>query len=62
MRTTDLRNALIAIQDAESHHKLIGSMRNGYRVPLDAVCRECPSRKKCYAAGRALADLETSIF
>ena len=61
MRTTELRDKLVAIQSAEKHHKLIGTSRNGERLYLDDICRSCPSRRKCYAAGRALADLETSI-
>ena len=63
MRTAELRDALIAVQLGEKHHRLIGTKdKKGHPLSLDDVCRACPSRKKCRKAAVALADMETRIL
>lgn len=63
MRTAELHAALVAIQRGEPHHRLVGSRdKDGHSVPLDEVCRRCPSRRKCKRASLMLADFESKIL
>jgi hypothetical protein len=58
-----LRAKLIQLQLDEPRHKKIGTRdKYGDRIPLDEICRRCPSRRPCRSTSVAMADIESKIL
>jgi len=50
--------ALEQVQRAEPHHGQIGSVdKDGARIPIDLICRDCSSRRPCWKISLVLGDL-----
>lgn len=52
--------ALEAVQASEAWHKKLGSKdKNGHPIPIDEICKACPSRRPCWKLSIALGDLSS---
>jgi hypothetical protein len=52
--------ALEGVQAREPWHRKLGSKdKQGRPIPIDEICRDCPSRRPCWKLSIALGDISS---